>query len=213
MFSKRKPLWITAAVLLLVLGGVLAYAYWPSTVPDPTELDETEIVETMATVDFREVSPEQRQAYFNRLHEMRGNRQQMREIVEALPEEQRRQIRRNMRSAFHEHMQQRLNEYFALQTQQEKNAFLDNAIDEMQRRMAEHEARRAQGGERSSARGPDGDRGPRSHRGPSPQRLKNHIERTDPAEHAKRMQFFHDMQKRAAERGITLRGPGGHRRG
>lgn len=227
--SKRlgkKVLQAAVAVLLLAGVGYAGWRFWPVTAPDPEGLSETELVTTIATVDFSRLSPEQRAAYAQRLMADDVDRRAMFRQGHDLPEAERQQARQNMREIMQAGMNQRMNEYFQLTTQAQKNAYLDKMIDEMQKRRAEWEQRRQNRPqeERPPAEArtdnPSADenanrRGGGGRHTPSPERVKTRIENRDPYEHAQRMQFFEDMRKRMTERGITppQRGPGGGPRG
>jgi hypothetical protein len=132
-------------------------------------------------------------------------------------------------------MDKRIDEYFAAATPAQRNAVLDRQIDEMQARMKEWQARRAQ--HANDDHGP-GDRGPRStptasanrssaqpasggtttarpaegrrgmHHEPTRQERKTHSESRDPDKAAKRMAYFAAMRQRAEQRGVQM--PFGH---
>lgn len=114
-------------------------------------------------------------------------------------------------------MQKRVDGYFALQTDRERQQYIDKVIDEMQARMREFERNRP-------ATRPTGVNGPRDgnrdRRGPGTQpseadraererRRAQRADSTPPAQRAQRVEFMAAMRKRMTERGIQM--PGGGR--
>jgi hypothetical protein len=132
-----------------------------------------------------------------------------------LTDEQRRQIRENMRETFRSMMDERANEYFNA-PDDKKDEVLDRHLDEFEQRRREWEAERARdrnGPERPPADGPPRDGARR--RGPfnsTPAERKARSESRSPDQRAKHMAYHRALRKRAEERGINLpfgRGPGG----
>ncbi len=151
-----------------------------------------------------------------------------------LTEEQREQARKNMREAMDQMMGQRVDEYFAAKTDDEKNAVLDKHIDEMQKFMKAMEERRRQEEEKEAAEGDDPEKKAEREKRREEMRKgwanrsqaerKTDSETRDPNKSAQRMAYFGAMMRRSAERGIQMPrfggpggrgmgGPGGGRRG
>jgi hypothetical protein len=136
-----------------------------------------------------------------------------------LTDEQRRQVRENVRQVFMDEMNKRMDEYFTADASQ-KNAVLDRHLDEFVKRMNEmrqrRERERREGGDQRAAgdrrgggeRGFRGPRGPNGERRrPTQQQRKRWSESRDPDTRARFMAYFTAMRKRAQERGIELPGP------
>lgn len=136
----------------------------------------------------------------------------MREAMERedLTEEQRRHIADNARSVFRERMEATVNEYFKAQTEDEKNAVLDQQIDQFQDRPQPTEEQRKEWEKRREERRAEGGGRPE----PTQQERKERSESRNPDQTARQMAFFSAVRERATQRGITLpQGPGGGRGG
>jgi hypothetical protein len=130
----------------------------------------------------------------------------MREAMERedLTEEQRRQIGENARSIFRERMEATVNEYFSAETEDEKNAVLDQQIDQFQDRPKITEEQRKEWEKRREERRAEG--GARQE--PTQQERKERSESRNPDQMARQMAFFSAVEHRATERGIKMPGPG-----
>jgi len=224
---------VLAGVICAVI--MLAFLCWGlhrilSDAPPPVEeiTDQETAVEVLTESDLSKLSQEEKLAYAEKMRELRPweltrARDRSGENTAGkgapkieLTEEQRKLLRNNARAVFGAIMNQRADAYAAL-PQDQRVAYLDSMIDEIEARRKEHEARRAERGEEESREQPppekegDGDKPDRKQRMMS--RMKERIETTDPEERAKHMQLFKDMRARMEERGIKPlgRGPGGHR--
>jgi hypothetical protein len=156
--------------------------------------------------DFTKMSPMQIREYFDSNQFRDAN------------EDKRREIREQMGEAMQARMEAQANEYAALSTDQ-KTAYLDKMIDEMQARRAEFLARDANGPpdpNRFRRFGPPDPNFPRRQMGqqgrqfrmPEPSRMRERSERISADTRVKMDQFRRDMQDRMQERGIQM-GPGG----
>ena len=209
--STRRALLIGGAGMLVVIAGVFAVttltgdAESASTLPK--ELSVTALKAEAANP--RQAMERVREA-FNR---------------EDLTDEQRQELRTNMREVWRSAMQERLNEYFAASPEQQV-VILDRQIDEMlegrQRREAERANRQGPEGQRANrgqgdnqAQPTDGQRRGRGSwsRGdrprPTQQERKQRSEARNPDETAQRMAYYTAMRARMQERGIEMRGRGG----
>ena len=221
----REPL-VTVAVVLVVLAGVglAAYSLWPEPTspppPDPAGQTREESVKYMASEAFGEQDDEAKQEYVEAAREAHGDGwgpgPMMGGRDAGLSEAERQRLRENVRPAMRREMEERMDTYFELPPE-EKAAYLDDIIDEMQDRRREFEERRRQReeqaeGEPSEAarHRPAGERrAGDGRRGPSLERMKERIETTDPEQRARFVQFFIDLRERMEERGIDMRrGPG-----
>jgi hypothetical protein len=150
-------------------------------------------------------------------------------------EQTRREIRQQMGEAMQARMTAQVNGYFALPEGEQRTAYLDKIIDEMQARRAEFLARRdpnrppdangfgrfgppdANGRPRLGQRSTNAGQRPRI----NPERMRERSERISADTRVKMMQFRRDLQKRMEQRGIQgpmmgrggPGGPGGFGRG
>ncbi len=139
-------------------------------------------------IDFSGQTPEQIRAYLRS------------KDFNSLDEQARRDIGRAARMQM---MEYRVNEYFGT-PEDNRTAYLDKVIDEMQARRAEFRARRADANDPN-----DQQRRQRRQfaRGAENQRVR--MESVDPLTRAKRAAFRDAMRARMQERGINPPGPGG----
>lgn len=212
MADLGSPKTMMAAVLgaLVLGGGAWGLVHWKNSGP-PTTLPKDLSYESM-----------RKKQQENPSQAMDSMRDAMRN--DELTDEQRQELRQNMRRLFTETLNARVDEYFAA-TPEKLNDILDKHIDEFQARMKEFEARRkeweAERAKEAKERGnepgrPEG--GPRNWGPQTQEERKTQSESRNPDEMARQMAYFAAVQKRAAERGITMpqwgrggpgRGPGG----
>jgi hypothetical protein len=109
-------------------------------------------------------------------------------------------------------MQKRVDGYFALKTDAERDRYLDQVISEMQARMREFErmstTRPARPDSERRDRGP-GTQPSEERRAEMERRRAERADKTPPAQRAQRVEFMAAMRKRMTERGIQM--PGGMR--
>lgn len=215
LYLTRKRLIIGGAVLagvLLLAGGGLAWLLSePSVPPEPPTDDPKQLVEIMASKQFASLNDQQKQAYMQKLAGEGSPRQAFRAARE-LPDEQRQQFRENVGSMMRQQFEQRIDAYFALAPEQ-RDAYLDEQIDQMQAHRQQRQARRAEQTTSSGETGSDAQRRPRRdgpRRGFTPDRMKRRIEHSDPERRAKFMEYMKAMRERMEARGIE---PPHHSRG
>ena len=139
--SKRKITVGVVAIILLVVGSVWALR----SRTDP----QVEKVKQLQAEAFKPgTTPEQRRQNFDLV----------RQEMDKLSPDQRREVRDQMREGFQRRMDQQIKEYFALPPK-DRTAYLDKQINEMEKRRKEWEARRAQAGQ-SGLQGAPGDNKP-----------------------------------------------------
>ncbi len=134
-----------------------------------------------------------------------------------ISEEDRRQLRRNMRTVWMGEMSDRAEEYFAAETEEEKNAVLDKQIDQFQKfreRMEEMRKQREDEGEDEDDEEAQKEREDRRRNRPvqSTDQKKERMAARSPEQSAKMMNMFMAMRNRASQRGIEMgfgRGGGG----
>lgn len=210
--GKPKIIIVQVAVVLAIAGGVWGYSAWSGDVSSAANAVPPEL--TVEALKTQMDDP-------GKL--MQTVRQTMRR--DDLTEEQRREVRRNMREVWQSTMDERVDKYFAAATEKDKNVVLDRQIDEFQERMKGWEARRREREQEREARGRDGDadgqqttesRDERRRRwgrfagSQTREQRKARSEARDPDRTARRMVYFTAMRKRASERGVEMRwGPHG----
>ncbi|HBC87248.1 MAG TPA: hypothetical protein DCZ94_09860 [Lentisphaeria bacterium] len=210
----NKKYFISVFVLLAALSGVLAYyKYFPEPkLPDPKEQKPVEIAKLMASDDFSKLPEKVRDKYLENL----VNQENTREIFyssEGMTEDQKKNLRENMRAVFDLRTKITADEYFALPPDK-REEYLDKKIDEMAERFAERRRNaEAQGGTGNmpgpgawgpgggQGGGPPGQGGSGGRRqGPTAQQVKSRIETTDPATRAKTAQYRKEMRERMQQR-------------
>lgn len=213
---RQRKLWVMLTVALI--AGAAGFAIWDGfrtlPAPDPERLSSEQLIETMATIDIERISDEQRIAYAQYMHDNPDHVRKLFKQMPNLPESDRRQLGHNMHSLKHVGMQQRLDQFFALTSQAEKNAFLDEMIDDMMRHHAEMERMIKDGiappGPPGSPGGPGssppGEAPPDGHGPPRPtgEHIANHLEHLPPYERAQHVKLHEAIRKRMTERGISM---------
>ncbi len=214
VLRNRKTL-VAAAGILLVACGAWGYMSWAK--------DKGPAVPKDLTVAALQAKADQDPGkVFEQVHQAMDRKD--------LTEEQRHAVWENAHQVMEVQMDKRMDAYFAATTPAQRNAVLDQQINEMQARMKEWQARRAQHGNddhgpgdrgprsapaartsgasaqpgtpAATARPADGQHGPRHE--PSRQERKSHTESRDPDKSARRMAYFAAMRQRAEERGIQM---------
>jgi hypothetical protein len=206
---SRTKWWVLVVVLAMAAGGA-TWAFWPNGEQGPSK----EVVALQDQMQkLREtganLNAQQRDA-------LRG---QIRQQIEALPPEQRRQLFESGRERFRQQMMQHIDEYLNVPPAQ-RNAILDRHIDEMEQRMRQWRQSRGQGGPRPGAgRGPGGPPGPRvasagsigrprGPRGPAftpeqrNERRRRRLDATTPEQRAKVSEYIRAIRERRKERGL-----------
>lgn len=213
-FGKGK---IAIAIVAILLVGGAVWAFLGNR-PDA----EVEKVKQLQAEAFKpDATPEQR----------RENFQLVRQEMEKLSPEQRDQVREQMHEGFERRMDEQIRTYFALPAEQ-KTAYLDKQIQEMEQRRKEWEVRRAQGGQggaggqQSGAGGQQGGPGGQQAGGGPPRpprdqsadaravRRDQRLDRSTAEQRAQRSAYFADLQQRRVQLGLPAspfhggRGPG-----
>jgi hypothetical protein len=141
------------------------------------------------------------------------------EEFQGMDQEEKRQVAQKAFQPMRQQMAQKMHEtaktYAELPTEQ-KVAFLDEQIDEMQERMKEFRKRMEEGGQNSQSpamsrppspaanSGSNTSTPPPGGRGPTPDRIRGRMEQMDPQARAYMAQFMEDMMKRMEQRGIEM---------
>lgn len=202
----RKVLIITAAAIIVLGTGALAVAMWPAAVPT-ADAPVADIVKFAATDKFQNLPADKKKPYIDAMEKLDWDAR--RKAVETLPEDQRREAFGNIMQAA---MTQRVESYFALPDPAARKKYLDQQIDEMEKRRAQFANMRppgSVGGERPQGDRPDANRGPGGPNRDPAARQKSRLERTSPETRQKMAEFFAAVQERRAERGLPeMRGPG-----
>ena len=188
---KKKRTAIGAVMLVLAVGAGWALGFFETTDPEVAELQKMR----QEAFDRRDqMSDEQRRSQF----------QEIRQRVDGLSEDQRRQFHEGGREGFQQAMTQRMNEFFAM-TREEQTKRLDELID----RTEERRANRDQNGGGRPGRG----RGDMTS-AQRDQRSKERLDRSSPEMRAQMDRFRDMMNNRREERGLepVRGGRGGGRR-
>ena len=209
--SKRK-IASGVVVILLISGSVWAWMRRPDPeVARVKQLLQAEVAKPNAT-------PDQRRQTFQLVHQE----------MEKLSPTQRREVGQQLREGIQQRRDQQIAAYFALPPQQ-RVAYLDKEIKQMEQRRKEMEARRAQSGQSGAGNaggwrggpggaqaggGPQANNGPRPPRDNSPEaratRRVEHLDRSTPDQRAMRSAYRADIQKRRAQLGLPpMTGRGG----
>ena len=189
--NRSKPFVVVIAVgSLAVVGGAWALFGGSTEAESPTGLP---VELSVASLQKKVKDPSQL-------------RDTMRESFrrDDLTDEQRRELRGNMREVWTSALNERVDEYYDV-PESKREAMLDRHIDEMAERMAEWEARRR---EREAERkdGASEDRGRPRFASATRQERKQRSESRNPDQSARAMVYFNNLRARAADRGITMPG-------
>jgi len=190
-------------VVLVVLAGSAVAAWWyfvPPRLPEPKHQSADEVVNFVASEDFRKLPEPRRQEYIRKVRKAYPGFSLMQKAnMRSLTEEQRHRFHRNFHESRQREMNNRIEKYFKLPVEQ-RTAYMDEMIDGMQRRMSQPRRRppttrpRA---ERSMTR-PS-----RRRRRRDIARFRRRYESSDPVRRAQRVEFFKALRKRMEERGIS----------
>ncbi|MFI5381764.1 MAG: hypothetical protein ACHRHE_20905 [Tepidisphaerales bacterium] len=209
--NRRNTLRLSA-LLLLLIGCAWGGRYlWTHRTPSPTG-DINARIRYMSSIEFANLPPEKQQPY---LDTARNDFEGFRKAAQNLPEEQRQQAWGVLQAS---RMQKQLDEYFALATRAQREAYLDKQIAEMEARRAEWEQRRAEREAAAAAQpgaqkpGSTGTPGP-GQRGNTAMRIMARLEFIPPAQRAAAGQYFGDMRQRQIALGLQpASGPRGRGR-
>lgn len=219
---QRRSLWLVVAVLLVVTAAGTLWAMLRG--PDVEEEIASGEVDRMRTalmsLDEDTLESEKgrdlSKLTFETLREMPVEDMMDLWNREDLTDEQRRQLGANMRRVFMNNMADVAERLEAAQTPEEKNAILDEQIDNFvtfRERMREYQDSRR---EEMTEEELDAEREERRERWRNPSREDREQRQMDqdPDRQAQMMNMFFQMQRRAQERGIEMGfGPGGRRGG
>lgn len=223
--SSPKTFVIAGALIAALGGGAWGVAYFAGGAKD-AEANTTALPEEYTVEKIKASATEDPAVVMERMRNFMDRTD--------LTDEQREQARKNMREAMEQIMQQRVDEYYAAKTDEEKNAVLDKHIDEFQKFAKAMEERRRQEEEKEAAEENDPEK--KAEREKRREEMRNRwanrsqaerkadSETRDPNKSAQRMAYFGAMMRRSAERGIQMPrfggpggrgmgGPGGGRRG
>ena len=204
--AAHKRIAVAAAgAVVLAAGGLGVWFIWlapPPAPPAPEDQSPEQIRDYLASRDFAAQPAGVRQAYFEKAVASGTDSARRRRLFGRgeLTDEQRQQLRRNVRPLFEKMMQKRMDEYFALPPEQ-RTAEMEKMID----RMMAWQRQRGEGQPpRDGQAGAPGEGQRRGGRAPSLERIKQRIENTPPEDRAKWMEFIKDLRKRMEQRGIEF---------
>jgi hypothetical protein len=200
--DKRKVTIGVVSVLILVLGAAWALGYFHRGNPAFAELDQLR--------DQMRTAPEA---------DRQGLRDQFRQKLDGLSEDQRREFFQSNRGQFRQDMQKRMTEFFAMSPADQKKR-LDEIIDQMQKWQQQRAAnggnggggRNGQGGGGPGGAGPGGGGpgggGRNMTDGAREQARKQRLDNTNPAERGMMDKFRAMLGDRMQQRGIQPTGGG-----
>ncbi|MCH7592647.1 MAG: hypothetical protein IH989_07710 [Planctomycetes bacterium] len=197
-FASSGKTVLTLALVLLPIGGAVAWYRHDPDASKPSLLPKELSVDSLrAAGDKPETMMATLRDSFRR---------------DDLTDEQRRELRRNMREVWRSRTTERVNEYFNAPSD-EADAVLDRHIDELvssmqAMRTAREERQKVtkQDGSQADRRNGRGRMGSRSR-----QDRKQSSESRNPDETARAMLYFNNLRARATDRGIQIPGRGGGR--
>lgn len=197
---KRTVILVSIASFL----GICCVGYYALNRPEPPELDKQssdEMVKYLASPEFAKLPEEVKKDYFKRVNEkFDDDGKSIRGEASNLADGEKQQLRDNTEKLVRAMFQERIDKYFAL-PQEERTAYLDKIIDEMDKRREERQKAREKSGNDKQPPQAGNQQGNRQ-RDPARglERAKKRIEGTDSSARAKQVQFFKDLRARAAER-------------
>jgi hypothetical protein len=195
--KSPKKLIIGVSCSLAIIPALVIWLASGSEKPPEPNGDINKNLSYLASDNFTKLPEDKKAEYLQKLRENNTSMREIRNKARALPEDQRNKLRENMRSAFRTRMRERVKKYFDLKTQEEKDAYLDEAIDRMEEfRKRRAQAQNDQQHNNNEQQNSQGNR----RRGFSPDRLKKRIENTDPQTRAQMAEFRNAMRARMAER-------------
>ena len=192
-FGSPKA-WGTIAAVILAIGGGACALIRHSGNESPTGLPQELSVEALTA----------------QVSDPGKIRETMREVRESedLTEEQRRELRGNMRQVWRQAMTDRVDEYLEADPK-DQVAILDEQIDDFQKQMKAWEERREQM-QRERERGGESGQRPRQRPQQTREQRKERSEGRNPDDTARTMIYLSALQQRMADRGISMpRGRGG----
>ncbi|MGA2500563.1 MAG: hypothetical protein ABSH20_22715 [Tepidisphaeraceae bacterium] len=212
--SRRNTAWIIVAVLLFVGSAWGGYYLWTHRTPSPTG-DINARVRYMSSIAFANLPPEKQQPY---LDTARNDFEGFRKAAQNLPENQRQQAWDVFQAS---RLRKQLDEYFALASLAEREAYLDKQIAEFEARRAQWDQRRAAAATQPSAQaaaqqgggGPGANPSGTGSRGTIASRIMSRLEFIPPGQRAQAGQYFGDMRQRQIALGLQPAGGRGGRGG
>jgi hypothetical protein len=182
---NRRRRWYRLGALALLL--LIGYGTYRLVRPDPN-LKKVKQLQADFAAHAKDWSPDQRQA--------KGL--EMRTAMEKLSTSQRDALRAEGRKRFEEEMKR-----YASMSQAEKNRYLDERIDAMEKmRQQMGNGPRPNGGQGTFGSGPDGNAGQSMSQEDRDRRRKERLDQTTPEFRATMDQFRRDMANRRQQRGM-----------
>lgn len=202
---KNKKTIVSLAVVLSLTAvcGVVIYKLMPESQPppDPSKTTSLDNAAYIASTEFANMPLDKRVDYMKKLRE-NGNNTNPRETFAKLLPDERKKVMENMRPVMHEMMKQRVDQYFALKTKEERDKFLDEEAERMKKMRENRDRNRGdQGGQNNDkAQNQDNkDKGQNDQpqrRRPSKEEMKKRIENESPEERAKTAEYMRQLRAR-----------------
>lgn len=197
---KRTVILVSIASFL----GICCAGYYAFNRPVPPAIDKQssdEMVKYLASPEFAKLPEEVKKDYFKGVNEKFDDEgKSIRGEASNLADGDRQQLRDNTEKLVRAMFQERIDKYFAL-PKEERTAYLDKVIDEMQKRREERQKAREKSGN-DKPQNANNQQGNNRQRDPARglERAKKRIENNDSSTRAKQVQFFKDLHARSAER-------------
>ncbi|OGV50399.1 MAG: hypothetical protein A2017_15470 [Lentisphaerae bacterium GWF2_44_16] len=197
---KRTVILVSIASFL----GICCAGYYAFNRPVPPAIDKQssdEMVKYLASPEFAKLPEEVKKNYFKGVNEKFDDEgKSIRGEASNLADGDRQQLRDNTEKLLRAMFQERIDKYFAL-PKEERVAYLDKVIDEMQKRREERQKAREKSGN-DKPQNANNQQGNNRQRNPARglERAKKRIESNDSTTRAKQVQFFKDLRARSAER-------------
>ncbi|MFA6292615.1 MAG: hypothetical protein WC637_12575 [Victivallales bacterium] len=204
-----KKKYVITAVAVLFAGSTTfaSYMYFNRPcLPNPGKQKTEDIAKLMASDKFAKVPEDLKNKYLENL----ANQDKAREIfysARSMTDDEKKNLRENMRSMFEVTMNKKAKEYFALPPEK-REAFLDSELDKMAERFANRPNNpggpnpgfgQGGGGGAPGGAAAQGNAGGRR-QGPTPQAVKKRIETTTPVDRAMGAQYRAALRAKAQQR-------------
>lgn len=194
--SQRTLVLCCAGAILAAGISVGLYTMRGEPKPPPPTADPKAIVQYAASEQFTQLKPEEKKSLVTAIT------QDARKFIDAarnsgMSEEQRHTALRNIIMA---RAQEHTDHYYALPPGPQRSKYLDEVIEEMEKRRSEIQALRPEGANNSDPNRPPGPGGPT--RGINAERIKTMMESIPPEQRARLAEFRKAISDRRQERGL-----------
>ncbi|HNX27251.1 MAG TPA: hypothetical protein PKK48_07575 [Phycisphaerae bacterium] len=199
--TKRQKIIVLSSAaggLVLLLGAAILLACIRTDVPPAATVQNAPAVaKFIASPQFAKLDSDAKTEYVRQINEDSQIRLAIAEQRENLSDDERSNMRQNMRTIRQQQMQERMDKYFSMKTPEEKNKILDEILADMQK----HSQARPQ---QPNATPANNNRPQANDNASRQQRRMRFRETASPQQHAQRRQFHADLIARAKALGVPL---------